>query len=528
MKDTNFLISKIDRLSAKPLKVLIVAAEAAPYASVGGFSRVIEALSKSLVSLGHDVRIFTPKFGFLDESKYKTKMILEGLEVPTGDPSNPSLICNVKMHKQSNGVVTYFLENMEYYEKRANVYGYSDDCTRWALLSRGALEFIRNIEQSSDAETKKFSPSLIHCNDWHTAILPNYLKTAYKNDPQLEDIAVLFTIHNLQFQGVIDFRGVSEIDMDDGKSDIASFFSEQLSKQNFMKRGIIYSDAINTVSPTYSKEILTPDFGVGLDRLLMEVRSKLYGILNGLDFEAFDPSTDKIIEKNFDIYSLESRNVNKEAIQKEFGITVSNDIPLVGFVGRLDHQKGVDLVVEAMKFLIKEFKVQFVQVGGGESHIVSQLKELKDLYPQSVGLHPLPNFTLPRLLFAGCDMILYPSRFEPCGVVQLEAMRYGSVPIVRKVGGLADSVENYDPKTGKGTGFVFEDFNLISFYGQLVRAVETYRHKDLWRNIQKNAMRQDFSWSKSAKEYVKLYNRALQFKSQKYDVTGQNPDINLE
>ncbi len=497
------LITKLGGMVKKPLKILVVAVEAAPYATVGGFSRVVDSLSKALLKSGNDVRIFMPKFGFLDETRYKTKMVIEGLRVPTSDPDNPELICNVKLHVLPNGVPTYFLENMEYYEKRANVYGYSDDPTRWALLSRGALEFIKSYES--------FLPDVIHCNDWHTGILPNYQKTLYKDDSKVSDIATLFTIHNLTIQGIVDFNNGSEMDFDDGKSDIASFFSENLAKQNFMKRGIVYADAVNTVSPTYSKEILTSEFGGGLDKLLMEMRSKLYGVLNGLDFAEFDPATDEHIEKNFDIYSLDRRAANKIALQKEFGITVSSDKPLLGFVGRLDYQKGVDLIIESLFHLIKEFDVQFIQVGGGDVNIVNSLKELKEAFPKNVGLHPIPNWTLPRLMFAGCDMILYPSRFEPCGIVQLEAMRYGAIPIVRKVGGLADTVENFNPETGKGTGFVFEDYNLISFYGQLVRAVETFKHKDTWRVIQKNAMREDFSWFHSAFEYVKIYKRAIEF-----------------
>ncbi|OGC49943.1 hypothetical protein A2716_01040 [candidate division WWE3 bacterium RIFCSPHIGHO2_01_FULL_40_23] len=494
-----------------PLKVLIVAAESSPFAAVGGFSRVIEALSTALRKTGHEARVFLPKFGFIDEEKYELEMVFADLAVPTGDEATPNLICNVKKCVLPSGVTVYFLENMEYYEKRANVYGYSDDPTRWALLSRGALEFLKRLPETEEFLDDDFYPDVIHCNDWHTGVLPNYLSSYYNNDPKLSKVASLLTIHNLYYQGLFDPQNISELDFDDGKSDVAPFFSEALNKQNFMKRGIIYSDAVNTVSPTYSKEILTQEFGAGLDRLLLEVRSKVYGVLNGLDTESFDPATDKVIEKNYDAFSLEQRTANKVAVQKEYNIAVSDEIPLIGFVGRLDQQKGIDLIVPAMKYLIKDFGVQFVQVGGGDLTYTEQFRELKSAFPKNVGLHLLPNFTLPRLIFAGCDMILYPSKFEPCGIVQLEAMRYGAIPIVRKVGGLADSVENFDPKTHKGTGFVFEDYDVIAFYGQLVRAVESFKHKEVWRVIQKNAMRKDFSWNKSAKEYAKIYRRAMEF-----------------
>jgi starch synthase len=344
------------------------------------------------------------------------------------------------------------------------------------------------------------------------AVLPNYLKTVYANEPKLAGISTILAVHNLSYQGMFDPRNISELDFDDGKSPVAPFFSDVLNKQNFMKRGIIYSDLVVTVSPTYSREVLTPQFGEGLDKLLTEVRGKLYGVLNGIDYEVFNPSSDPLIEKNYDISTLDNRVANKIALQKEFDLKVSENTPMLGFVGRLDFQKGIDLVLEGVGYLIREFGVQFVLVGGGDTGIATKARELKAAFPKNVGVHTMPNFTLPRMLFSGCDMILYPSRFEPCGIVQLEAMRYGAIPIVRKVGGLADTVEDFDPETKSGTGFVFEEFNVISFYGQLVRAVETYRHKDVWRQIQVNAMQKDFSWSRSAKDYVRIYNKSIDFK----------------
>jgi starch synthase len=487
----------------------MVATEAAPYATIGGFSSVIAYLSRALAKNGHDVRVFMPRFGFIDEEKYKIQMVYEGLEVPTDDEDTPVLICNVKSVRQPNGVTVYFLENQEYYEKRANVYDYSDDPTRWALLSRGVLEFIKK---------GKFVPDVIHANDWHTGVVSNYLRTAYKDDRVLSKIAVVFTIHNLQFQGMFDHRHVSELDFDDGKSQIASFFDPRLNKLNFMRRGIIYSDAVNTVSRTYSKEILTEEFGERLEKLLLEVKGKLFGIVNGLDYDEFNPATDKLIEKNYDIPTLNQRSLNKVALQKEFDLPVKDNVLLLGFVGRLDHMKGVDLIVNTLHQVMKDYDVQFVQVGGGDGGLAGMLYDLKNRFPDKVGIHPYPNFTLPRLIFAGTDCILYPSRFEPCGIVQIEAMRYGSIPIVRKVGGLADTVENFDSIKGTGTGFVFQEFDIFSLFGQVVRAVELYNNKKLWRQLVKNAMRADFSWEFSAQEYEKLYEVATSFQSKKGQV----------
>lgn len=485
------------------LKILFVVAEASPYARIGGVSMVVTALAKSLNRLGHDARIFMPKFGLIDEKLYKTEMVLEGLKVPTGDENAPYLSCNIKKHT-FDGVTTYFLENMEYYELRANVYGYTDDPIRWALLNRGALEFILSGE---------FIPHVIHCNDWQCGVLPNYMKTLYKSDEVMSKIATVFTIHNLKFQGMFDPKNVSEMDFDDGWSDVASFFDPRLLKQNFLRRGIMHADAVSTVSKSYAKEIMTPEYGEGLDKLICELREKVFGIVNGIDYDEMNPDTDALLEKNYDSKSLDDRSVNKEALQKEFDLEADKSIPVLGFVGRLDSQKGVDMMVSVLDKLLRRYEVQFVQVGGGDGWLTELLQSLKKSYPQKVGVYPYPNFTLPRLVFGGSDLILFPSRFEPCGVVQLEAMRYGAIPLVRGVGGLKDTVDPFDAVSQKGTGFVFDDFDEFAMYGELVRALEIYKNPVLWRRLQVNAMRADFSWSYSAREYEKLYQRAINLKA---------------
>jgi len=488
------------------LKILMVATEAAPFVTVGGSSAVMQHLSKALNHRGHDARIFIPKFGFIDEEKYNISTIYEGLKVPTDDESTPYLYCNIKSATAPNGVQIYFLENREYFEKRANVYNYSDDSTRFALLSRGALEFIR---------TGIFVPDIVHCNDWHTGVLPNYLKTNYKKDPILSKVSTIFTIHNLAYQGMFDYRHASELDYDDGKSAIAPFFSHRIDTQHFMKRGILFADAVNTVSKAYSKEILTSEFGEGLDKLLLELKGKLFGIVNGLDYENLNPLTDTLIERNYDLDSLEQRAENKKALQKEYELAVRPDVLLLGFVGRVDSQKGVDMMVRVLRHILKNYDMQFVQVGGGDWGLTEMLKGLQSDFPQKVGLHPFPNFTLPRLLFAGTDCMLLPSRFEPCGIVQIESMRYGSIPIVRNVGGHSDTVEDFNTQTLKGTGFVFDEFDEFSLYGQIVRANEIYKNKVIWRRIQKNAMEVDFSWDYSAAEYEKLYYKSQLLKTRK-------------
>jgi len=490
-------------LKDKKLKILIVAAELAPYASVGGLSRVIPQLAHALRQRGHDVRIFMPKFGLIDEEKYPLDLVMKGLRVSTDFKQPPYLVCNVKSHQLLNSLPVYFLENQEYYEKRANVYGYSDDPRRWALLCRGVLEFVKN---------SAWVPDIIHANDWHTGIISNYLKTVYKNDKKLSSIVSVFTIHNLAHQGMFDHHNVSEMDFDDGRSEVSNFFSKRLNKLNFLKRGVIYSDVINTVSEKYALEILTPEYGEGLDQLLLELRSKLSGIVNGIDVDEFDPETDPLIPENYNCQTLAKRETNKLALQKEFGLPQNSDAPVLAYWGRLDVQKGLELLFTIIWPLLTLYEeAQFVQVGGGAGNYAQTLKKLAREFPKQVGVHPLPNFTLPRLIVSGADIVLFPSKFEPCGIVQMEAMRYGSVPVVRATGGLADTVENFNPKTDAGTGFVFKNFDKWEFFAQVVRALEVYNHKDIWQGIMKRAMKKDFSWGRIAEKYEDLYLKGIKF-----------------
>ncbi len=514
-------VSVCDRISLmkKPLtptkdsslkyKVLHVGAEVTPFSNVGGLSSVIAFLSKSLLKRGHDVRIFMPKFGFIDEKQFPMEMVFEGLSVPTGyepeDGKVTNLICNVKKYVTEDGIIVYFLENMEYYEKRSNVYNYSDDHVRWTLLSYGALQFI--------CENLEWKPDIIHVHDWHTALVPNIIATKYRKEECFKDVATVLTIHNIHFQGK-SVDPSSELNFDDGKSQIPRFFSGRLKTLNFLRRGIIYSDLVNTVSNGYARQILTKDFGSGLDQLLTELRSKLFGVINGIDYDKFDPLNDPLLPANFDIDSIDSRAINKLSLQKEFGLKEKADVPLIGYVGRLDQQKGVDLLLEVLEKFLKDFNAQFVLIGSGDNGYEKLAQRLAKKFPHIVGAHTFPNFTLPKLVFGGADIMVMPSRFEPCGIVQMEAMRYGAIPIVRATGGLDDTVTDFDPSTLTGTGFKFKDFDGWSLYGQLVRATETYRNKETWRKIQENAMKQNFSWTEVASKYEDLYKTAIHYKQE--------------
>lgn len=500
-------------MNSKKLKVLFVCAEVAPFSSVGGLSQVAYFLTRALKRLGVDARIFTPKYGIIDPAKYPTNTIVPNLKVPTGEDvsgaSNQplSIDCAVEFYQSAkNDVPVYFLVNQEYYQKRANVYNYNDDHIRFSLFSKAAIEFIK---------TGEFVPDVIHANDWHTGYLIDLLKNQsdYKSDQGLKEIATLLSIHNI-YQGLFDFVNANQMDFDDGKSPLAPLFSDTLIKQNSLKRGVMYADVVNTVSQTYVRELLSAEYSGGLENLFRELSGKLYGILNGLDIADFNPATDEIIKQKFSAGSLNLRPANKLDLQKRFNLNNDPDIPLISYIGRLDYQKGLDLVVREFEYMVEDLGAQFIIVGTGEQNFVEFFSEMEKKYPGRVGSHLMSDFTLPRKIFAGADMILIPSKYEPGGIIAIESIRYGCVPIVRATGGLADSVVDYDPKSGRGYGFTFKNFVPEGLLTAVVRAIETHKNQPLWQKIVKRAMLADFSWKKSAEKYLDLYRRALQVRKE--------------
>lgn len=492
-------------MSPKGLKVLFVCAEAAPFATVGGLAQVAYFLPRALKKLGIDVALFMPRYGTISEEKYHIEPLLDGLMVPTDVKDGPSeLECNVKVRYGGRWEPTvYFLENHEFYEMRGNVYGYKDDPARFALLSRGLLEFVKAVD---------YRPQIIHANDWHTGYVANYLRRKYEKESEFRAISTVFTIHNLKNQGIFDFRYASPMDFDDGKSLPAPFPSEALRKQNALKRGIIYSDLVNTVSESYVREIMTSEYGEGLHDLIKELRDKFFGILNGLDYTDFNPSTDHVIKKGFSTKTVAARVENKINLQKEFGLEANPSVPLLSYVGRLAEQKGMELMKEVLPSLLKEFPVQVVVLGTGESRYRDFFANLEKEYPGRVGCHLLANFTLPRKIFAGSDILILPSRFEPAGIVVMEGMRYGAVPVVRRTGGLSDIVNEYNPQDNSGNGFSFHSFTPLSFFGAVVRALEVYKNKKSWHQLVSRVIREDFSWDKAAVRYADLYERAIEFR----------------
>lgn len=488
------------------MNVLYISAEQTPYATAGGLGRVAYYLPKELRKLGNDVRVFIPKYGKIDDKKWPMHDVVTAMKVGTQEGFN-DLICNVKSY-DSGEVITYFLENREYYELRANEYGYIDDAQRFLLLCKGALEFIRAYHET-------WVPDVIHVNDWHTSLIPQLLKTEYENDHVLSKIGTVLSIHNIRYQGMFDYRFASELDFDDGKSRIPGFFSDRLVKINPLKRGIIYSDVINTVSPTHAVEILTEDHGEGLHKLLQEMRTKVFGILNGIDYDDFDPSRDPLVVENYTVDTMQKRVANKLALQKEFQLIEDKDVPIFAFSNRFASQKGLDLMSLVLEPFLNEHNSQLVVNGGGDGRYIEYFLRLSQKYPGRVGVNLQANFTLPRHIFSGADAILMPSKYEPCGMVQMEAMRYGCIPIVRHTGGLADTVEDYNPTEDVGSGFVFDEYDSYALFSAMVRVIESYKYKDFWKRLMIRAMSQNFSWKASAIEYEKLYNRSLGLKVQR-------------
>ncbi|HVF69332.1 MAG TPA: glycogen/starch synthase [Xanthomonadales bacterium] len=501
------------------MNILFVSAEVAPFVSVGGLSQVMYFLPKALRKLGHDARVFTPKYGTMDETGPKKNWHLATefsqlvLPVENAPDKGQTLICNVKSYKgKNNKISAYFLENREYYELRANVYGYKDDHIRFALLSKGVLEWLYQTRENT-----KWWPDIIHCNDWHTGYLIDLAMRTPRYKEIFKNTSIVFTVHNFSHQGNYDFRyGVRE-HYDDGKSLLAPVLSPKLQTQNPLMRGLLYANAISTVSPTHAVEVMTQEYAEGLDDVLSTVRGKLTGILNGLDTEKFNPILDKNIKKKFDAHSFISARVNnKKDLQRLFNLPIDAQRPLLAFSGRLVEQKGLDLILEVLPHLFKERPdVQLVVLGTGADRYRLELTVLQKKFPDQVGLHLRPDFKLPRKIFAGADMMLIPSLFEPGGIIALEAMRYGCIPIVRRTGGLNDIVTDFNPNTKLGNGFSFNRVDSWALYGAIIESLTIYNAPSLWKELVRNSMLSDFSWDNAATEYDKWYKSVVTGKTQK-------------
>jgi starch synthase len=476
----------------------MLSAEVVPFAKTGGLADVAGSLPKAIRSLGHDVRVAMPRYGRIRSDQFNLSPALDSFPTPMDGRNEPAEWAQTSLN---GGVPVYMIENARYFDRDA-IYMYPDDAERFIFFCRAAVEGVKRLG---------WQPDVIHCHEWHTGLVPNWLKTIYAGDPFFAGTASVYTIHNLAFQGIFGYRVLEIAGIDEYGFIVHPDMGGLNEVVDFMGRGIYFADAINAVSPTYAREILTPQFGEQLDPLLRDRRERLFGILNGIDLDVFDPASDRYLEANYTLGSLDRRAANKLALQREAALRQGARVPMIGVIARLTDQKGFDLITAVVENVLQHTGAQLVLLGTGEQRYHDFFIQLAERYPEQAGIFLTFNASLSQRIYAGSDLFLMPSRFEPCGLGQMIAMRYGSVPVVRAVGGLADTVHDYDPETGAGTGFVFERYDPMALYTTLVRAVETYRHREIWRDLQVRCMQQDFSWENSARQYIDLYRRALAF-----------------
>ena len=460
------------------MKILFVATEVAPIAKAGGMGDVVGTLPKVLRQLGHDVRIMIPYYGFLPDK----------MEVPKQPIWSASVMDNkfdiYETVLPGSDVPLYLLGHLAFVPK----YIYSgEEFWRFTFFSRGATEFAR----------KFWKPDIIHCHDWHTGMIPVWVY-------QDTDIYTTFTIHNLAYQGpwIHDLEQITTLPW-------------YMQGNNVMSAAIIFANGVNTVSPTYAKQIQTAEYGENLEGLLFLNKDKVKGIVNGIDLDSFNPGTDQKIVKNYTIDTLDKREANKVDLQKELGLEPNPNAFMMGMVSRLVEQKGLDILLKTLDPFLSNTDAQLVVLGTGDPDYESELEKIGPNFPTRAGIKIAYSDALARKIYSASDTVLMPSRFEPCGITQMIAMRYGSVPVVRSTGGLVDTVSSHDPVKGTGTGFCFEGYSSLELYGAMIRGWESFKYKEQWTGLQQRGMKEDFSWYQSTVEYIKMYR----------SIMGQSPAL---
>jgi len=488
----------------KKLKILIASSEVVPFAKTGGLADVTGALPKALKKLGHDVRVVLPKYKCISEEKFNIKDTGKRVNIDI------ALVNHIGVIKQAffpdTDIPVYFIDNDEFFNREElyrTPYGeYWDNIERFIFFSKAVVEMLKEID---------FIPDVINCNDWHTGLIPVYLKTIYKNKYNgiYDSIATLYSIHNIAYQGYADKEKLSHAGLpwDLFTMDKLEFYGGI----NLMKGGIIFSDVINTVSENYKKETETPEFGYYLDGVLKSRNGNYFGVINGVDYEIWNPATDKDIDINFDIDTIHLKKEMKKILIKEIGLRYVENVPLVCMVSRLDGQKGIDFIISIMDEILK-MNLQFVILGTGEKWYHDILYNFQSRYPEKLSVHFKFDNKLAHKIYAGSDILLMPSYFEPCGLGQLISLKYGTVPVVRAIGGLKDTVTQFNFKNKQGNGFLFYGNNPQDLLQTIRIVIDTYKNKSVWTKLMINGMKEDFSWDHSAQEYVKLYYKAIENK----------------
>ena len=471
------------------MKVLYVASEALPFMASGGQGDVAGSLPQALRKRLIGCRVVMPMYDTIKQELKDTMKFVTSISVPVAWRRQ---YCGI-FEAKADGVIYYLLDN-QYYFKRDTIYGHYDDAERFAFFSRAVLEMLPHIN---------FRPDIIHCNDWQSALTPVYYTTMYAKDPWYQGIKTVFTIHNIQYQGVYGKEIIGDVIGLEGDASIIEYDGDV----NFMKGAIECADKVTTVSPSYAQEILDPWYSHGLDTILKARSWKLQGILNGIDVINYNPETDKAIVANYNAEDWKNKATDKEDLQKEMGLPVRPDVPIIGLVSRLVDHKGLDLVKAILEELLCTSDVQIVVLGSGDWQYESFFRDMAGKYPEKMGVRIGFVPTLARKIYAGADLFLMPSKSEPCGLSQMVALRYGTVPIIRETGGLRDSIT--DSGDGQGNGFTFKTYNAHDMLGAIRRSLDAYANREYWDGLVVRAMECDYSWGKSANEYIKMYKEIL-------------------
>jgi len=478
------------------MKILFAASEAAPFAKTGGLADVAGSLPQAVASLGHDVRVVMPRYRQADVKTFGLRPAAT-FDVPLGTWKER---CDVFEGYLGGKVTVYFVGKDIYYDRpelyRTARVDYPDNAERFIFFCRAIPELCRVMN---------FRPDIVHCNDWQTGLVPLYLKKFYSENGAARRPKTVVTVHNLGYQGQFPKEDLRLTGL--GPDVFTPEGIEFWGKINFLKAGLVYADSITTVSKTYSREIQTPEYGCGLEGVLLKRAGDLFGIVNGIDNKEWDPARDRDIPRAYSASKLGGKAECKKALSALAGLSPS-DGPLLGMVTRLADQKGLDILTEALPDIMS-LGAQIIILGTGDEKYHRILTEAARNRKARMRVLLQYDDRLARRIYAGCDLFLMPSRYEPCGLGQMIALRYGTVPVVRKTGGLADTVADYNPKTGSGTGFLFEEYSAPALVDGLRRAVEVYQDGKRWKRLMQNGMKQDFSWERSAKEYVKVYRKAM-------------------
>lgn len=480
----------------KKLKIVHIASEVAPFSKTGGLGDVARSLPKALKRLGHEVMIITPLYGkSIDKKEHKLKLVLGNVDVRLN--SQETIKVNYWQGYLMDGLSVYFIENKKFFSKHKKIYGSTRENARFLVFNIAALKLLSVLKLPVD---------IIHCHDWQTGLIPHYLKTDFRYSKTLKKAKTVFTIHNLIFQLGHNWWEIPPERKDYGRGKVPHLDDPRLEDINFAKRAILSADLINTVSEQYREEIMTKKFGQDLQRILRNRSDRLFGIINGIDHNTYNPERDKDLYKRYSLNTIDAKLDNKKYLQKKIGLPIV-DAPLICTTSRVTFQKGFNLILKVIDSLLK-LNIQLIFLGDGNKEYIEPLKKLQRKNKNKLIWLPFDQ-KKESLLYAASDLFLLPSNHEPCGINQLIAMRYGCIPVVRAIGGLHDTVTNFNPTTGKGTGFTFKTEDENMFYAAVVRALENYKHRKVWHNLVKRAMKQSTSWEIPAKKYVELYKKVI-------------------